>query len=1007
MKIGKIVTGGMFVGLVIASNIISISVEATPLEPDWMNGDLIVRKSDTTYPTSGCVDEVRQIKTNPTFYYKAEDNAPKTWCVYHYKSFDITFYKRWFSSVVVDAMDTFGLYPREESGMAISFDGGELVPVENISYDLGNRLVYAPNTDKPLFSVQCEFIGCSVSFYDFTTHIHTNTQSGMYSYEAVEEWTLRYTNGEVLRVHGIGASDNGKWLSFYVFNMGLARMSLSSNEWELVSPTNSTLSWFDTSQIYTDITNDGNTLAILIGASGDSFIAKYTQGCTITIPSRLDADFTYRHNLTTSCPRKSLGSVFVNMIEPLPGYPIVVSNVHISGDGSHIWLREYDEWWYDVYPGNTQTLSKISYLALGDSYSSGEGDIDQTGSTHYLPFTNVSGNYPAGVPRELCHLSDRSYPFLLANDMQLSRGNDMQSVACSGAKRNDVLTIGSSETRSLTYLGQPTPLMDITFLNKYSSPRLSGLPQSDATILQDEAIQKFIPGRVQQIEMVRKYQPKVATIGVSGNDIDFAPMLIQCIKDLGGDCTYARPEGLANLGKMIKGNYGYQLSFYYALKLASPGTDFYAIGYPQFISNDTAFCAELAGTLTFNERTMIRNAVTYLNQTIKNAAATAGIKYIDIENVITSQGEDICSQSGMITGPLDKFYYGGLTAMYRDFQATPTKYNESALESYILTGATGESISTLMSPMTTLMILLQEAFHPNAEGHKAIYDYIHEHQSGTSLLDDECDGSVIICPIGVSSYEPATPAYFGQTDVDVESTNLLRVDTSVGKEYLQVSGFSLVERGKTFDVYMKESAYNPGTPLAVELHSDPIELAVPMSGLGGEVSTSVTIPANTSVGYHELSVTGVGADGSITKYIESIFVSGPADDVDGDGVKNSADNCEFITPSGIDTDNDGIDNSCDLNSSNNTPIAMTGVISAAISAKAQISTDGDLVSWPDYLEAPQSSLLSNLKVERSPDASDTRSTGGFIAEEGLVLALLLVCLISTYTTVRNKLYKKT
>lgn len=71
---------------------------------------------------------------------------------------------------------------------------------------------------------------------------------------------------------------------------------------------------------------------------------------------------------------------------------------------------------------------QLDYLAMGDSYSSGEGDTAAMGS-HYRRGTNV----PGGVlhPREMCHVSDRSYPFLLQK--WLMPGGTMQSVACSGA----------------------------------------------------------------------------------------------------------------------------------------------------------------------------------------------------------------------------------------------------------------------------------------------------------------------------------------------------------------------------------------------------------------------------------------------------------------------------------------------------------------------------------------------------------------------------------------------
>src|SRR6185436_7437328 len=54
-------------------------------------------------------------------------------------------------------------------------------------------------------------------------------------------------------------------------------------------------------------------------------------------------------------------------------------------------------------PGQTQT--KVTYLAMGDSFASGEGDTK--GGTYYEPGTDVEKNK--------CHLSQRSYPYLVSN----------------------------------------------------------------------------------------------------------------------------------------------------------------------------------------------------------------------------------------------------------------------------------------------------------------------------------------------------------------------------------------------------------------------------------------------------------------------------------------------------------------------------------------------------------------------------------------------------------------
>jgi|GEM_PF-2779689 len=963
MKIGKIVTGGMFVGLVIASNIIAIPVKATPLEPDWMNGGVTYKSLGKDTPlASKCTYENRKIKpAGLRVYDESDPNTTKLLCVYRARGFEYAYYRRAF--LINPTMPNAGeIY---EDGVAFSEDEtGDMTP-SKLSGDNLDRMYTGSASDVFIYQVRNANYALTLRLYhNPLMHMHINSD-GFLEFNLYDDgyFYLRNDQGRELSALGGSVSSNGKYLAIAISGNGLGVVSLEDAHLHLITDR------FDISGIYPPPSpsvsvNANGSIVVVGGANIETAVYGTTSSCGAFFGDTVSSA---QNDKFTKCASRNLSSLTTSIgaAHNRNGYPELL-NVTLTGRGDSFMYTD-NIIWYAIYAPNYIAPDSMDYLALGDSYSSGEGDIDQTGSTHYLSFTNVFGNYRNGIPRELCHVSDRSYPFLLAADMGISRGDSMQSIACAGAVRSDVLTIGASQSRDLTYLGQPTPLYDSSFFHSYSAARLGGL--SNATALQDGAMQNFIPGRVQQVETVRKYKPKVATIGISGNDIGFGPILLECLTDLetltGGDCSRTNSEGLTNLGQLIKENYKNQLVFYNELKQASPGTDFYAVGYPQFIGNKNVFCAELAGTLSVNERTMIRNAVTYLNQTIKNAAAAAGIKYIDIENVITSQDQDMCSQSGMITGATDKFYYGALTSMYRNL--TPTKENESILEYYILTGALGDAATTLTSPMTALIMFMQEAFHPNSEGHKAIYDYIHEHQNGTSLLDDACDGTVIICPAEANSYEPVTSSYFGTTDVNVEFTKLLSVDSSTGKEYLQVSGISTVERGRTLDVYMKESAYNPGVAVQVELRSNPLQLASTTAGVGGGVLASVTIPDDIPVGYHELSVIGVGADGRNTEYIESIFVTGSADDIDGDGIKNTVDTCEFITPSGIDTDGDGIDDSCDLNIAETAGGSPMG---AASSSSSIIGGASDAMIALDISQFRPSSttVLPNLLVDQNKNA---------------------------------------
>lgn len=121
-------------------------------------------------------------------------------------------------------------------------------------------------------------------------------------------------------------------------------------------------------------------------------------------------------------------------------------------------------------------ISKLTYLALGDSYTSGEGDLekDANGITHYLPLTDIGS--------DTCHISSRSYPFLLRDAWGVEPKN-MHSVACSGS-----WLIKDYMADPQTYLGQ--------------GDRLS-THEDDLDTVRQTALEKYIPGRVPQIEFVK------------------------------------------------------------------------------------------------------------------------------------------------------------------------------------------------------------------------------------------------------------------------------------------------------------------------------------------------------------------------------------------------------------------------------------------------------------------------------------------------------------------------
>lgn len=98
---------------------------------------------------------------------------------------------------------------------------------------------------------------------------------------------------------------------------------------------------------------------------------------------------------------------------------------------------------------NDFTSQKLEYVALGDSFSSGEG---------VEPFT--PGTDDPGV--NVCHRSEDAYPMLLEEDEDLNL-NLTAFVACSGATMSDITGVGQwGEPRQLDALSESTDVVTLT-----------------------------------------------------------------------------------------------------------------------------------------------------------------------------------------------------------------------------------------------------------------------------------------------------------------------------------------------------------------------------------------------------------------------------------------------------------------------------------------------------------------------------------------------------------------
>ena len=459
--------------------------------------------------------------------------------------------------------------------------------------------------------------------------------------------------------------------------------------------------WYDglyTSRV-SEITNDGRYVFMDDGGS----VVEVQAGCGYVINP-----LTYAGTIDYSvinCREQHLDTT------PIVGYSGWRTMFRLAPD------EKSATYWMTTFPYTTNTHEpskvtitagsgggRLSYLALGDSYSSGEGDTElnpQTNDKYYLDGTDKDGTDRS--PREKCHVSSRSYPFYLASIMQVR--DDMESVACSGAVIDDLSGEGE-------YMGQEAD----------GKPRLQVAANPES--LQLDAISQYIPGRVRQIELVKQAKPRVITLTAGGNDAQFSTIISTCInvritKDWTPTCYFADSDkGRTSLRNLITDRYEPLKQLYTSIHAASPESKIYVIGYPQFV-NHTVDNGRCAANVRLNkaERVMVNEAVGYMNRVIERAATAAGVKYIDIENAL--QGHMLC-----------------------DSKENPGQVYVTG----IALGGTNE---------------VQESYHPNDGGHIMITNAIKRAVGGQSLLAYEyCEGGASICP-DTTAVEPTTPPYFG------------------------------------------------------------------------------------------------------------------------------------------------------------------------------------------------------------------------------------------------------
>ena len=713
---------------------------------------------------------------------------------------------------LIGSGDNYQLFEGDDGKLAVSFAGESNAHLINSGATCYYGCVYMPSRDY-LISIQSPGTfgdGKVFMFKDFVKRLHmqriTLPNLRVETYFTGEQspdeiLTDRFTTDDFRSTTKyLQRSQNDKWLVFELVGRGMYRMDMDTGHTTkfLHLPTR----YWDPGSapsMQMDITNDGRFVAIF-GRNTSNGIYEIAPGCGFTVPSD-PAQLTtleIQWQLTTECPALYLAAPMndpanntympnlVTAYQPKfsdDGGEITFYAAPSSGSIRHIRLQAASY----IPP------KQLDYLALGDSYSSGEGDTenDSQGNRHYREFTNTLGS--ATEPKERCHISTRSYPYILAQGMNLALNSQWNTVACSGATAWDVKAQGS-----LAYTGQNDRLKNF-----------------NVDALKYQALNEFIPGRQKQVEFVRKYRPKVITLTMGGNDIGFADKVGSCA-GLPNICDLVTTNRV-RLAQEIRDQYDNLKSLYEELYRASDSTSkIYVIGYPSFMNGDIdAKCETQIGFLTHEEREMISNSITYMNNTIHAASAAVGVEYIDIEHSLL--GHRLCDS--------------------------------------------GDRYITAVTDGLNWNHYKQESYHPNAKGNHEIAMAIWDRLDHVSLMDYN------ICRVSIGNICPDAES----TKASIVTPDYFLSDSLIKKvKYKQMTDTEQ-NINTPLDIALPNYSFKSASPVTVTLHSDPTYLGTFTAGAYGQLNLATAIPNSIPFGYHTLIISGIDYTGDSIGYEQIIF----------------------------------------------------------------------------------------------------------------------------------------
>lgn len=306
--------------------------------------------------------------------------------------------------------------------------------------------------------------------------------------------------------------------------------------------------------------------------------------------------------------------------------------------------------------------SVSSYVALGDSYQSGEGANPRapgqpTDDGFYYPTTDTALNR--------CHRSYTAYPELLVADSFVQ--GDFASWACSGSLIEDLSAAAPSQEEA-----------------PWDDPLLTS-PDGSISLNDPKSA----------IDRVAAADPDLVTIGVGGNDMGFAPVLGDCVKNVLVESCFEKHHAEMSTRLDALRAEGAWRKLFAQVRAAAPHARVAALGYAHFYNETSGYSLCPEAGIRRSDQFWINYVIKQLDDAIRSEAAAAGVQYIDVYDA--SAGHELCQ------GPVSERYMNGVMINALDSSYAwpetyhPTAYGHRALANIVEAALAKPSASTPQS----------------------------------------------------------------------------------------------------------------------------------------------------------------------------------------------------------------------------------------------------------------------------------------------------------------------